>query len=545
MGPKMKNNNSKRDLSEEQQSVSSSSCNAKRRKTTNIQDEDATEIPFIIDLVDNSQIKTEELDVNMNDYDNDDVESAAVRTKFPSDDSDSKSYSSNEADPKWSCPNCTLVNDSKAFACIMCGTTMCEAILKREQMNTLSQSPTNTFLMHHDDNNNDNIVDENEYNNDNGDNVNSDNHNINHNSHHHEKPSNYERCWTCAKCTFAQNSASSLLCEMCGSENKLSEEIKLNEEIRRILFQDFMEEMLPKPSPTAVMSSPLTPTRSSYSSNSSSSVPIVTPYASPVPSNVNRYSHSPLASATATSVRSLLADENNNAPPVDDDIDDWYRFSLVKNEGNHQWYDAVLNQCNIINNSNNNKYYRIQLLQMRSTGNFYVWTRWGRVGDSSTGRAMKGPYSNEEDAIRIFAKKYRDKTGNKWGEAKFVPKHKKYTKIEIDHQIMVKTNFRTLTGFNLKVKELPLGVLSREQIQIGVSVLNRIKDKLNGEDVSQSYPMLSSEFYTAIPHSFGRSTRPPVISNISSLNQCYTKCRKISEEVQGLRYTTYSRTLKK
>lgn len=81
----------------------------------------------------------------------------------------------------------------------------------------------------------------------------------------------------------------------------------------------------------------------------------------------------------------------------------------------------------------------------------------------------------------------------------------------------------TLTGFNLDLKRLPLGVPSEQQIKVGVSVLSDIEDKLNGGNVSDSYQVLSSRFYTAIPHSFGRS-RLPGVNTDKTLQQRYDMC---------------------
>mmetsp|Transcript_7668 Transcript_7668/g.8851 ORF Transcript_7668/g.8851 Transcript_7668/m.8851 type:complete len:355 (+) Transcript_7668:1-1065(+) len=80
-----------------------------------------------------------------------------------------------------------------------------------------------------------------------------------------------------------------------------------------------------------------------------------------------------------------------------------------------------------------------------------------------------------------------------------------------------------LATFDLDLKRLPLGVPSEQQIQIGISILNEIEDKLGGGDISESYHELSSRFYTAIPHSFGRRV-PPVIDSQTSLQQRYDMC---------------------
>ena len=81
-----------------------------------------------------------------------------------------------------------------------------------------------------------------------------------------------------------------------------------------------------------------------------------------------------------------------------------------------------------------------------------------------------------------------------------------------------------LSSFNLDLKRLPLGVPSKQQIQYGVSILSKIEDKIKGTTVvSDSFASLSSQFYTAIPHSFGRS-RPPVISSQLELQGRYDMC---------------------
>ena len=80
-----------------------------------------------------------------------------------------------------------------------------------------------------------------------------------------------------------------------------------------------------------------------------------------------------------------------------------------------------------------------------------------------------------------------------------------------------------LSSFNLNLKKLPLGVPSQQQIQNGISILNKIKDKLNGDSVSETYALLLSQFCTAIPHSFG-CRRPPAISSQDSLQDRYDMC---------------------
>ncbi len=59
-------------------------------------------------------------------------------------------------------------------------------------------------------------------------------------------------------------------------------------------------------------------------------------------------------------------------------------------------YSATLNQSNL--DQNNNKFYIIQILQNESSGNLFMWNRWGRVGVPGQ-NALKGPMPKDA-AIR-------------------------------------------------------------------------------------------------------------------------------------------------
>jgi len=78
------------------------------------------------------------------------------------------------------------------------------------------------------------------------------------------------------------------------------------------------------------------------------------------------------------------------------------------------------------------------------------------------------------------------------------------------------------TKFDLDPTRLPLGVPSEQQINIGIDILSRIEDKLNGGH-EESYDQLSSLFYTNFPFSTGRR-RPPVINNQALLQERFDMC---------------------
>ncbi len=82
----------------------------------------------------------------------------------------------------------------------------------------------------------------------------------------------------------------------------------------------------------------------------------------------------------------------------------------------------MLNQTNIA--QNNNKFYVLQLLE--KGGSYYVWTRWGRVGERGAFKNM-GPMGLDK-AVKDFEKKFKDKSANNWAQrANFKHKAGKYT----------------------------------------------------------------------------------------------------------------------
>lgn len=212
-------------------------------------------------------------------------------------------------------------------------------------------------------------------------------------------------------------------------------------------------------------------------------------------------------------------------------------------------YDCMLNQTNI--GHNNNKYYVIQVLQ--SGANYYSWNRWGRVGEPGA-NALKGP-TNLAAAVKEFEKKFSDKTKNKWANrASFTPAPGKYTLLEMadeedevdappallkspslegkkiakctldkETQGLIKLIFDndmfkdTLKKYDIDVKKMPLGKLSKGQIAKGFDVLDDIEKELNANRTTKLND-LSSKFYTVIPHDFGRKI-PPAIRDLEALRQ--------------------------
>ena len=77
-----------------------------------------------------------------------------------------------------------------------------------------------------------------------------------------------------------------------------------------------------------------------------------------------------------------------------------------------------------------------------------------------------------------------------------------------------------LKKFDIDVKKMPLGKLSKSQIAKGFEVLEEIEAALKAKKGSTVINELSSKFYTVIPGDFGRQ-RPPPIADEETLQKKY------------------------
>ncbi|KAG9518070.1 PARP-domain-containing protein, partial [Aureobasidium melanogenum] len=216
-------------------------------------------------------------------------------------------------------------------------------------------------------------------------------------------------------------------------------------------------------------------------------------------------------------------------------------------------YDASLNQTNASNN--NNKFYRVQLLE-NASGNYQTWTRWGRVGEHGQ-TAMLGDGSLG-DAFAQFEKKFKDKSGLKWDDRGEKPKPKKYVFVERSYladddeapaqsgaspdgdepayapprctleppvQSLMELIFNpkhfanTMQALNYDANKLPLGKLSKATITKGFEILKELSALMSNTSTTATlgnFEELSNQYYSYIPHSFGRN-RPPVIRTLEML----------------------------
>ncbi|KAG7424504.1 Poly [ADP-ribose] polymerase 2 [Fusarium oxysporum f. sp. raphani] len=89
-------------------------------------------------------------------------------------------------------------------------------------------------------------------------------------------------------------------------------------------------------------------------------------------------------------------------------------------------YHASLKQTS--SKTNINKFYKIQVLKDPKSSTFKTWTRYGRDGNPGT-KALQGNGGLDE-AVKLFEKTFKSKSGHAWKNRDELPKPGKYTFIQ-------------------------------------------------------------------------------------------------------------------
>lgn len=206
--------------------------------------------------------------------------------------------------------------------------------------------------------------------------------------------------------------------------------------------------------------------------------------------------------------------------------------NLVMDEWLKCPFSCTLNQTDI--EKNNNKFYIMQLIE--ESGKYYLYIRYGRVGESGTMNEKTFP--SKSNAISAFTTQFKSKTKNSWNDVHNFVRHKgKYYLINIcdkiedslsdngsdseeydfDEEVSYFLNLisdkkmlnRCLISMDIDTKKMPLGKINQSNINLARKVLQKIsKSMKNPKELTE----LSSEYYTYIPYSCGRS-EPPIINS--------------------------------
>lgn len=204
----------------------------------------------------------------------------------------------------------------------------------------------------------------------------------------------------------------------------------------------------------------------------------------------------------------------------------------------HKDFSATLNQTDI--RSNANKFYIIQVCT--NGGRFVFFRRYGRVG--MRGNVEETELSTAWEAEGSFKRVFRDKTGLHWQNRDDEPKKGKYVFMklkaaspvaaaaatstldpavttlvtDICNPELMKT---TMVSYNVDVKKMPLGALSKQQIDKSRLILKDLEDAIaaGGDGMSETLITLSSSFWTLIPRATKLNQRPPVVETLEMIKE--------------------------
>ena len=184
-------------------------------------------------------------------------------------------------------------------------------------------------------------------------------------------------------------------------------------------------------------------------------------------------------------------------------------------------YSVVLGAVSIQDDVNS--YYKLQVLEHDKKPKYYVFRSWGRVGTTIGGNKVENFYE-KADAVREFERLYEEKTGNRWSKrhefkkvaGRFYPLESKLAK---PIQELVSTIFdiesmkKALVEFEIDLTKMPLGKLSKKQIETAYTILTEAQDMIKNEDGTDTkFLDASNRFFTLIPHDFGMK-KPPILNN--------------------------------
>ncbi|KAM9676510.1 LOW QUALITY PROTEIN: poly [ADP-ribose] polymerase 1-like [Dama dama] len=206
-------------------------------------------------------------------------------------------------------------------------------------------------------------------------------------------------------------------------------------------------------------------------------------------------------------------------------------------------FSATLGLVDIVKGTNS--YYKLQLLEDDKESRYWIFRSWGRVG-TVIGSNKLEQMPAKEDAIEHFMKLYEEKTGNAWHSKTFTKHPKKFYPLEIDYgqdeeavkkltvnpgtksklpkpvQNLIKMIFdvesmkKAMVEYEIDLQKMPLGKLSKRQIQAAYSILSEVQQALSQGSSDSHILDLSNRFYTLIPHDFGMK-KPPLLSNADSV----------------------------
>ncbi|KAG5892238.1 hypothetical protein JTB14_014609 [Gonioctena quinquepunctata] len=214
----------------------------------------------------------------------------------------------------------------------------------------------------------------------------------------------------------------------------------------------------------------------------------------------------------------------------------------VYQEGSDK-YTVVLGLTDL--QSKKNSYYKLQLLEADNGNKYWLFRSWGRIGTTIGGQQTM-PMASLQMAKKQFMSLYEEKSGNMWEmRHHFIKVPGRMYPIDVDYgeeesqkldivesesklaqpvQDLIRMIFdvnsmkKLMLEFDLDTEKMPLGKLSKSQIQKAFGVLNEIQNLINDKADHAHFIDTSNRFYTFIPHSFGIDD-PPILNDPEIIKQ--------------------------
>lgn len=204
-------------------------------------------------------------------------------------------------------------------------------------------------------------------------------------------------------------------------------------------------------------------------------------------------------------------------------------------------YTTVLNYVDI--QKNKNSYYKLQVLEADNEKKYWLFRSWGRVG-TGVGEKKLETYYSVNEACEQFERLFEEKSGNIFGTP-FKKMPNKYALVEVDYtddekvkaiqeksaipsklpspvQDIIKMIFdvdamkQTMLEFELDLEKMPLGKISRKQLEEAYSVLNKLDNLITEGADRSAFIGASNKFFSLVPHSFGMRAAP-VIDSVEAI----------------------------
>ncbi len=247
-----------------------------------------------------------------------------------------------------------------------------------------------------------------------------------------------------------------------------------------------------------------------------------------------------------------------------------HKAHVIKDTGS-VLFSVVLGAVNI--QDGKNSYYKLQALKHDKKNKFYVFRSWGRVG-TTIGGTKTETFEDKEDALENFKMIFEDKTGNRWSahrkgnfqkaagkffimdldmggdDTKTQKLNVKSSKSKLDKAVQelialifdIETMKKALVEFEIDLTKMPLGKLSRKQIESAYRILTEVQVMIKEDNGSETkFLDASNRFFTLIPHDFGMRS-PPILDDPDyiKVSNIYSFFKQFSWFCRWLRVAAFS-----